>query len=101
MDDFIKVTSVDDVPDNQCLALEINGHPIAIFHVDGKYYAMEDICPHQESSFEGGELDGTVVTCPLHGWKCDITNGVSLDAPSIKLETYETKLIENDIYIRL
>lgn len=101
MDDFIKVATVDQVPDNEGLILDVDGYPIAIFKVGDNFYAVEDVCPHQESSFEGGELDDNVVTCPLHGWKLDVTSGQSLEAKGAKVETYEVKVEGEDIYIRL
>jgi nitrite reductase (NADH) small subunit len=99
--DFVKVATVDQVPDNEGLMLEVDGLPVALFRVAGKYYAIEDVCPHQESSFEGGELDGAKVTCPLHGWRLNVISGESLEAPGTKVETYEVRLEGQDIYIRL
>lgn len=101
MDDFVKVATVDQVPENEGLIMDVDGYPIALFKVGDKYYAIEDVCPHQESSFEGGELDGKEVTCPLHGWKLDVTSGQSLEAPNTRIETYEVKVVGEDIYIRL
>lgn len=101
MDDFVKVATTDQVPDNEGLILEVDGYPIAIFHVGDRYYAVEDVCPHQESSFEGGELEENIVTCPLHGWKLDVVSGESLEAKGIKNETYEVKVVGTEIYIKL
>ncbi|MFH2054911.1 MAG: Rieske 2Fe-2S domain-containing protein [bacterium] len=100
-EDFVKIATTDQVPDDEGLMLEVDGLPIALFRVDGKYYAVEDVCPHQESSFEGGELEGEEVTCPLHGWRLNVKTGESLEAPGVKVETYEVRLDGEDIYIRL
>jgi nitrite reductase/ring-hydroxylating ferredoxin subunit len=101
MGEFIKVATVDEVPDDEGLTLDVDGFPVAIFKVDGQFYAVEDVCPHQESSFEGGELEGKEVSCPLHGWKLDVTTGESLEAEGVFVETYEVMVDGEDIYIKL
>lgn len=101
MKDFIKVATVDEVPEDEGLILEVDGYPVAIFRVGDEFYAIEDVCPHQESSFEGGELEGSEVSCPLHGWKLDVITGESLEAKGTRVETYEVKVVGEDIYIRL
>ena len=101
MDDFIKVCKTDDISDSAPLAVEIDGKPVALFRIAGKYYAIEDICPHQGSSFDGGSVDGDIVTCPLHGWKLNVVSGASLEAPGVTIETYEVRVAGNDVYVRL
>ena len=89
------------VPSDSPLTVEIDGRPVAIFRVGEKYYAVEDICPHQGASFEGGPLDGEIVTCPLHGWRLNVITGQSLEAPSIQVETYETKVSGGFLFVRI
>lgn len=101
MDDFVKVCSVDDVPDDTALAVEISGRPVAVFKVGDRFSAVEDICPHQGGSFEGGPLDGEIVTCPLHGWRLNVITGESLDAAGVKIETYDVEIVDGDVYVRI
>jgi nitrite reductase (NADH) small subunit/3-phenylpropionate/trans-cinnamate dioxygenase ferredoxin subunit len=101
MDDFVKVCSIDDVPDETALAAEIDGRPIAVFKVGDRFFAVEDICPHQGASFEGGALDGEIVTCPSHGWRLNVITGESLEAPGVKIETYDVEIVDGDVYVRI
>ena len=101
MDDFVKICSVEDIPDNEPLAIEVDGMPIAICRVGDKLYAIEDVCPHQGASYEGGEVDGEVLTCPLHGWRTNIVTGRSLEAPAIEIETYEVRVENGFVYIKI
>ncbi len=101
MEDYVKVCSVDEVPDDTALAVEIDGRPVAIFKVESRYYAVEDICPHQGASYEGGELDGEVATCPMHGWRLNVVTGQSLEAPGVKIETYDVEVVDGFVYVRL
>ena len=101
MNDFTQVCPVDMVPSDAPLTVEIDGRPVAIFRVGEEYYAVEDICPHQGASFEGGALDDEIVTFPLHGWRLNVITGGSLEAPGIKIETYDVEVVDGSIYVRL
>jgi nitrite reductase (NADH) small subunit len=56
------------------LVLE-NGQEIALFCLEGQFYAIDNICPHEGGPLGNGELEGAVVTCPWHGWQFDIKTG--------------------------
>lgn len=100
MSEFIRICSVDEIPPGEPLTVEIDGKPVAIGRVGDKYYAIEDICPHQGASFEGGEIEDDILTCPLHGWRTNLVTGQSLEAPSIKVQTYEVKVEDGTIFVK-
>ena len=64
-----------DVPEGEGLAVQSAGVRVGIFAVAGKVYAMENRCPHANSSLVGGELEGCVIFCPVHGWDFDVRTG--------------------------
>lgn len=49
--------------------------PMALFNVDGQFYALNWICPHMGGPLGEGELKGYVVACPYHGWTFDVRTG--------------------------
>lgn len=100
MDDFVKVCAVEDIPENEPLAVEIDGIPVAICKVNGEFYAIEDVCPHQGASYEGGEVEGEILTCPLHGWRANVVTGKSLEAPAIEIVTYEVRVKDGFVYVK-
>ena len=73
---WVKIAEIDDVAPGVGRAFEVEGCIIAVFNVDGKFYAIDDSCPHQGSSLAAGRLDGHVVTCRSHGMKVDVTGGL-------------------------
>lgn len=76
--------------------VEVNGAVIAIFNVDGKFYAIRGECTHQGGPLGEGELNGTTVTCPWHGGEFDVTTGeVVGPPPSMPEETYKV-VVEGD-----
>lgn len=61
--------------------LEIEGREIGLYHVDGTFYAIGDICTHMRARLSDGYLTGTVIECPLHFGRFDITTGKAVSAP--------------------
>ena len=72
---FVKVGEVADVPPGSGKCVEVNGRQIALFNVGGTFHAIDNTCLHRGGPLAEGELDGTVVTCPWHGWQYDVTTG--------------------------
>ena len=70
----------------------VAGRKIAIFNIGGKLYAIDNVCPHMSAPLHHGSVSGKVVTCRLHFWQFDITNGQSVDQPGQCVATYPVKI---------
>ncbi len=67
--------SMDDVPEGTAKEALAGGRVIALFHVQGQFYALDGVCPHAGGPLGCGALAGTTITCPWHGWQFDVTTG--------------------------
>jgi nitrite reductase (NADH) small subunit/3-phenylpropionate/trans-cinnamate dioxygenase ferredoxin subunit len=76
------------------LTVEAAGQWIALFRVDGTYYAIDNACPHMAGPLGAGELDRYAVTCPLHHWQIDIRTGTSTTNEHVRVRRFDT-LVEN------
>src|SRR5438067_13599639 len=65
---------------------------IALFNVDGKFYALDGICPHQGGPLGKGSLNGCVVTCPWHGFQFDVTTGQHQTSRSLLHPVFPVKV---------
>ena len=92
MAEFKKVAETGDIPVGEGKSIEVDGKRIAVFNVDGTFYAIDDDCAHQGGPLGEGELDGTVVTCPWHAWMYDVTTGENTDDPDMCQARYEVKV---------
>ncbi|MCS6927829.1 MAG: Rieske 2Fe-2S domain-containing protein [Candidatus Binatia bacterium] len=101
MGNFVKVAHRGEIPVGQGKCVEVEGKRIAIFNVNGAYYAIDGICPHQGGPLGEGELDGTVVTCPWHGWEFDVTTGVNRDDSDIQQQQFAVKVDGDDILVEV
>ncbi len=98
---FYKVAKTDDVPEGTGKVVEAEGREIALFNRGGKFYALNNTCVHQGGPLGEGYLEGTVVTCPWHGWQFDVTSGVSPVESSIRTECYPVKVEGEDVLVQL
>ena len=67
----------------------------------GEIYAFANKCPHMGCPLNRGHLDGYVLQCPCHDWRFDIRTGVFTDAAELSLRTYEWRIAEGRIFIKL
>jgi len=100
MVDFVTVAATEEVPPGTRIVVEVGDHYIAVFNVDHSLYAIEDLCTHDDGPLAEGELVGTVIECPRHGAKFDITSGKVLSMPAIKpVPRYEVRVQGTEIQI--
>jgi nitrite reductase/ring-hydroxylating ferredoxin subunit len=97
-----KIASKSDIQENKGKEVKIDNTRIAIFYANGKYYALDALCRHQDGSLAPGRVDGEIVECPLHSWHYNIRTGELLDyIKGVKLATYEVIIKGNDLYLEM
>lgn len=75
MSAWIQIARVNDVPPGTSRECVAEDRIVALFNVDGTFYALDGVCPHQGGPLGRGLLSGCLVTCPWHGWQFDVTTG--------------------------
>jgi nitrite reductase (NADH) small subunit len=90
--DFVKVASTSELTEGRGKTIDVGGRPVALFNVNGKFYAIDNTCAHRGGPLGDGMLDGNVVTCPWHGWQWDVCSGKSLFNPSITVKSYPVEV---------
>ena len=92
-----EVAKVNDIPPGGAKQVEVDGEAVAIFNIDGTFYAIADTCSHAQASLSEGSVEDGVVTCPWHGAQFDIKTGKNLTMPApVPVQTYNLK-IEGDV----
>jgi nitrite reductase/ring-hydroxylating ferredoxin subunit len=91
--------NADEIKEGQAKVVSINGEDVAVFRHEGGFYAIQHICPHRGGPLGEGQLEGSVVTCPWHGWKFDIKTGVSPVMPTARVKTYKVHVEGNEVCI--
>lgn len=75
MSRWVSVARVGQCPPGGSLELVAEDRVVALYNVEGVYYALDGVCPHQGGPLGKGKLEGCIVTCPWHGWQFDVTSG--------------------------
>lgn len=101
MADFVKVASTADLKPGENKVVSVDGIDVALFNVDGEFFAISNTCPHRGGPLGEGYLEGDVVTCPWHGWRFNVKTGVSPVVPTAKVPSYKVKVDGSDILISL
>ena len=100
MSEFVPVAQVDEIAPRSARAFAVGRYEIALFHVDGNFYALENACPHQGGPLAEGFLEGAMVTCPWHAWCFDVRSGkMSLGEFAI-VPRFEVRVEGTTIFVR-
>lgn len=100
--ELVTVGRVEDVPEGRGATVELNdGKELALYHVAGRFYAIENFCPHRGAPLADGELTGHSVTCDWHGWRFDVRTGACLNRPDEPIESYEVVVEDGWLKIRI
>ncbi len=101
MPGFVKMATLDELPPGASKEVEHDGRIFALFNVGGTISAIDGICPHQGGPLAEGTLDGTIVTCPWHGWQFDVRSGRCLIGTRIKQPVFAVKIEGRDVMVEV
>ncbi|MBM4088597.1 MAG: non-heme iron oxygenase ferredoxin subunit [Planctomycetes bacterium] len=102
MQHYMKVATTADVPDPGKLTLEVGERIVVLFHVDGRFYCLDDVCTHDGGPLGDGRLDGHHVSCPRHGARFDIRTGKVLTMPATEdVTAHDVKIDGDAVLVRL
>lgn len=76
-----------------------DGREVALFAVDGEFYALNNSCPHMGGPLAEGPFEGHIVTCPWHGWEFDVRDGHCLNMPGDDALTLPIKVVDGSIFL--
>ena len=99
MPEFVRVAAVDDVPPGSGKVVQAGGRTLALFNVEGAFYALDNTCLHRGGPVGEGDLEGVVVTCPWHGFQYDVTTGRNVFDPDVGLETFPVRVTNGDVEV--
>lgn len=97
----VRVAAIGEVPPGEGRVVDVNGFMLALFNVDGRYYAIDNTCPHRDGPLGDGDVDGTIVRCPWHGWRWDVTTGANVNNPAVKVACFDVLVEGNEIFVAL
>ena len=100
MESRVQVAQVDDLEPGSMMMVEVDGKPVLLANLEGEFYAVSDLCTHEEYNLSEGSLDGCEVECPGHSAFFDLKTGDVIDGPAMEpLETYSVQIEDGAVFI--
>lgn len=101
MADWVDVALVDEFAPGTWRTVDVDDVMIAVFNLDGEFYAIEDICTHDYSTLTGGTVEGEEIICPRHGARFNIKTGEALTAPAYEaVPTFAIRVDNGMVQVR-
>ncbi len=101
MSDWIDVISVSDLAEGQHVVADVDGVEVAVFRIDGDFYAVEDVCTHDGAEIASGRLEGCEIICPRHGARFCLKTGKVLRGPAYEdLPCFQLRVENGVIQVR-
>ncbi len=102
MSDFQRVCRVSDLPEGGKMVVEVGDRLVALFHVGGEFWAIDDLCTHDGGPLAEGKLEDHVIECPRHGARFDIRTGRVLCMPATQdTAAHDVKVEGNQVFVRI
>jgi naphthalene 1,2-dioxygenase system ferredoxin subunit len=99
---WVRAAARADLAEGEVLGVEVVGRSIALYDVDGRIFATDNICTHAYARLSDGWLDDGLIECPLHAARFDVRTGKVLDPPATEdLKTYPVRVIDDTIEVKL
>jgi nitrite reductase (NADH) small subunit/3-phenylpropionate/trans-cinnamate dioxygenase ferredoxin subunit len=96
---FVRVAKVADVPPGSIHQIDAGGRPLALANVGGTFRAIDGTCLHRGGPLGEGTLEGTVVTCPWHGWQFDVVTGKNALNPAAVVACLAVEVRGDEVFV--
>ena len=81
--------------------VEADGKTLALFNVDGAFYALDNACAHRGGPLGEGDLEGTVVVCPWHAWRWDVKTGANVNNPAVRMTCFPVSVDGGRVFVEV
>lgn len=101
MADWRRVATLEECPPGSLRPVMVGSDPVVLANVDGTLYALSDRCSHEEYPLSDGDLEGSILVCPFHGARFDVTSGAARGLPAVRpVKSYPVEIRGDGIYIQ-
>ncbi|MFL6646912.1 MAG: non-heme iron oxygenase ferredoxin subunit [Sulfurifustaceae bacterium] len=101
MSDWVDVAATEELRPGTHQVVDVDGAAVAVYNLDGQYYAIEDVCTHDGGTLTGGSVEGEQVICPRHGARFSIKTGAVLAPPAYEpIHAFPLRIQDGRIQVR-
>lgn len=100
--EYFEIAPASELPNGERLFVDLGDKPIVIFNIAGHYYAIGDVCTHDDGPLGDGVIEGNNVVCPRHGAEFDVRTGQVVQMPAVvDIPAYPVKVVDGKIFVGL
>ncbi|TNE85408.1 MAG: hypothetical protein EP330_25315 [Deltaproteobacteria bacterium] len=92
-----RLASLDELGEGEVLEVMLDGEPVALCRTPDGVFAVDGTCPHAGGPLGDGDLDGTTLTCPYHGWAFDVRTGECLMDDALTVPRIPVEVVDGDV----
>ena len=101
MSDWKNVAAAGEFGPGEYRVVDVDDVDVAVFNLDGEYFAIEDVCTHDFGTLTGGCVEDGRIMCPRHGARFDIRTGEALTPPAYEpVATFPVRIHEDMVQVR-
>jgi 3-phenylpropionate/trans-cinnamate dioxygenase ferredoxin component len=98
--EFLEIAPVSEFPNGERLFIEVEGKSIVIFNIADQYFAIADICTHDDGPLGDGDIEGYNIVCPRHGGEFDVRTGQAVQMPAVvDIPAYPVRVVDGMIQL--
>jgi 3-phenylpropionate/trans-cinnamate dioxygenase ferredoxin subunit len=101
MSDWINVIDQNALAEGEHIVVDVDGTDVAVFKIEGQFYAIEDVCTHDGAEIASGELEGYEIICPRHGARFCVKTGAVTAPPAYEdIDTFPIRIENGTVQVR-
>jgi 3-phenylpropionate/trans-cinnamate dioxygenase ferredoxin subunit len=98
--EFLDIAPASDLPSGERLFIEVEGKSIVIVNIAGQFFAIADICTHDDGPLGDGDIEGFNIVCPRHGGEFDVRTGQAVQMPAVvDIPAYPVRVVDGMIQL--
>ena len=98
--EFLDIAPISELPNGERLFIEVEGRSIVIFNIADQYFAIADVCTHDDGPLGDGDIEGFNIVCPRHGGEFDVRTGQAVQMPAVvDIPAYPVRVVDGVIQL--
>jgi 3-phenylpropionate/trans-cinnamate dioxygenase ferredoxin component len=98
--EFLEIAPTSDLPNGERLFIEVEGKSLVIFNIADQFFAIGDVCSHDDGPVGDGDIEGFNIVCPRHGGEFDVRTGQAVQMPAVvDIPAYPVKVVDGMIHV--
>jgi 3-phenylpropionate/trans-cinnamate dioxygenase ferredoxin subunit len=100
--EYVTVFMVSELGPGQRKLVDVDGEPLVVFNIAGRYFAIADRCSHDDGPVGEGEVAAETIECPRHGARFSLETGKALSLPAVvDIPAYPVRVVDQEVQVGL